>query len=104
MRLKDDHMKNGQLKPVYNLQIGTENQFITHFDFYSNRNDFFTLIPFNHGFKERYNKFPKKESADSGYGSEEKSKKSYPKSIIMLFIFMPDTINVANQKFTLQKK
>jgi transposase len=71
MRLKDDHMKNGQLKPAYNLQIGTENQFITHFDFFSNRNDFFTLIPFNNGFKERYQKMPKKQVADSGYGSEE---------------------------------
>jgi hypothetical protein len=71
MRLKDDHMQNGQLKPAYNLQLGTENQFITHFDFFSNRTDFPTLIPFNHGFKERYNKLPKKESGDSGYGSEE---------------------------------
>jgi hypothetical protein len=71
MRLKDDHMKNGQLKPAYNLQIGTENQFLTHFDFFSNRNDFFTLIPFNSGFKERYDKMPKKEVSDSGYGGEE---------------------------------
>ena len=30
MRMKDDHMKNGQLKPAYNLQICTENQFISH--------------------------------------------------------------------------
>jgi hypothetical protein len=33
MHLKDDHMQNGQLKAAYNLQIGTENQFISHFDF-----------------------------------------------------------------------
>jgi hypothetical protein len=26
------------------------------FLFFPNRNDFFTLIPFNNGFKERYNK------------------------------------------------
>jgi len=71
MRLKDDHMRNGQLKPAYNLQIGTENQFITHFDFFSNRNDFFTLIPFHNGFKESYQKMPAKVVADSGYGSEE---------------------------------
>ena len=24
MRMKDDHMKNGQLKPAYNAQISTE--------------------------------------------------------------------------------
>ncbi|MBK8392550.1 MAG: hypothetical protein IPL23_26250 [Saprospiraceae bacterium] len=29
MRLKDDHMQNGQLKPAYNTQISTEGQFIT---------------------------------------------------------------------------
>jgi len=31
MRLKDDHMQNGQLKPAYNTQISTEEQFITHY-------------------------------------------------------------------------
>ncbi|MEZ4965647.1 MAG: hypothetical protein R2791_10425 [Saprospiraceae bacterium] len=31
MRMKDDHMKNGQLKPGYNAQIGTEGQFIVNF-------------------------------------------------------------------------
>jgi len=71
MRLKDDHMQNGQLKPAYNLQIGTEHQFYTHYDFFSNPADFFTFIPFNNGFKERYKKMPKKEVTDSGYGSEE---------------------------------
>jgi len=71
MRMKDDHMKNGQLKPAYNVQIGTENQFFTHFDFFPNPTDFLTFIPFNNGFKERYKKMPKKEIADSGYGSEE---------------------------------
>ena len=28
MRMKDDHMKNGQLKPAYNVQISTNKQFI----------------------------------------------------------------------------
>ena len=28
MRMKEDHMKNGQLKPGYNLQISTNQQFI----------------------------------------------------------------------------
>jgi transposase len=71
MRMKDDHMKNGQLKPAYNVQIGTENQFFTHFDFFPNPTDYLTFIPFNDGFKERYQKMPKTEVADSGYGSEE---------------------------------
>ncbi len=28
MWMKDDHMRNGQLKPAYNLQISTNKQFI----------------------------------------------------------------------------
>lgn len=32
MRMKEDHMRNGQLKPGYNLQIATENQFVLHYD------------------------------------------------------------------------
>ena len=71
MRMKDDHMGNGQLKPAYNLQIGTENQFFTHFDFFPNPTDYLTFIPFNNSFEERYEKLPEKEIADSGYGSEE---------------------------------
>lgn len=29
MRVKEDPMQNGQLKPAYNFQIATRNQFIT---------------------------------------------------------------------------
>ena len=32
MRMKEDAMRNGQTKPGYNLQIGTENRFITDFN------------------------------------------------------------------------
>ena len=28
MRMKEDHMMNGQLKPAYNVQIAVENYFI----------------------------------------------------------------------------
>jgi hypothetical protein len=63
-------MNNGQLKPAYNVQIGTENQFFTHVDFFPNPTDFLTFIPFNNSFKARYNKMPKKQIADAGYGSE----------------------------------
>ncbi|WKL05314.1 hypothetical protein Q0F98_14895 [Paenibacillus amylolyticus] len=31
MRMKEDHMRNGQLKPGYNVQIGTENQFVLNY-------------------------------------------------------------------------
>ncbi len=36
-------MRNGQTKPGYNLQIATENQFITDFALYANRTDTLTL-------------------------------------------------------------
>jgi len=71
MRMKDDHMKNGQLKPACNVQIATGNQFFTHFDFFPNPADFLAFIPFNTGFEERYRKMPEKEVAGAGYGSEE---------------------------------
>jgi transposase len=71
MHMKDDHMGNGQLKPAYNLQIATENQYIVHTDMYSNRNDTLTFPDFMKGFKKRYAKMPKKSVADAGYGSEE---------------------------------
>jgi transposase len=71
MRMKEDAMNNGQTKPGYNLQIATENQFITDFAFFPNPTDTLTLIPFLHSFKERYKRLPGIAVADSGYGSEE---------------------------------
>ena len=35
MHMKEDAMNNGQTKPGYNLQISTENQFITDFAFFA---------------------------------------------------------------------
>ncbi len=39
MRMKDDHMKNGQLKPAYNWVNSTENQFIINYTVHQNPND-----------------------------------------------------------------
>ena len=47
MRMKEDAMKNGQTKPGYNLQTGTENQFIIDFRLFPNPTDTLTLIPFS---------------------------------------------------------
>ena len=71
MRMKEDAMNNGQTKPGYNLQIATENQFITDFAMFPNPTDTLTFIPFTQSFFERYGRYPKKDVADSGYGSEE---------------------------------
>lgn len=45
MRMKEDHMLNGQLKPAYNVQIAVENYFIVHGYVSSDRTDYNTLIP-----------------------------------------------------------
>ena len=71
MHMKEDAMRNGQTKPGYNLQIATENQFITDFALYANRTDTLTLPSFLESFKSRYHRYTKTVVADSGYGSEE---------------------------------
>lgn len=53
MRMKEDAMNNGQTKPGYNLQIASENQFITNFEMYPNPTDTLTIIPFNHLFFQK---------------------------------------------------
>ena len=46
MRMKEDHMKNGQLKPAYNVQIGVESEYIVGLGLFPNPTDTTTLIPF----------------------------------------------------------
>ncbi|MCO4333117.1 IS1182 family transposase [Staphylococcus hyicus] len=70
MRMKDDHMKNGQLKPGYNLQIATNNQFILAYGVYNKPGDTRTLEPFLNEMKELYGDIPEYIVADAGYGSE----------------------------------
>lgn len=71
MRMKEDAMKNGQLKPGYNIQIATENQFITNYAVYHRPTDTLTLIPFLESFEKRYGRQSNVVVADSGYGSEQ---------------------------------
>ena len=71
MRMKEDAMNNGQTKPGYNLQISSENQFITGFALFPNPTGTLTLIPFLRSFHDRYGRLPSVAVADSGYGSEE---------------------------------
>ncbi len=75
MRMKEDHMKNGQLKPAYNAQISTENQFITNFSLHQRPGDTATLIPHLDQFELLYNKQSETVVADSGYGSEQNYQK-----------------------------
>ena len=71
MRMKEDHMKNGQLKPAYNTQISTEEQFITHYSIHQTTADTTTLPEHLEGFESRYAKQSESIVADAGYGSEQ---------------------------------
>jgi transposase len=71
MRMKDDHMKNGQLKAAYNVQISTSNQFVVDYGIYPNPTDTATLPKHIEQHKAAYKQYPKSITADAGYGSEE---------------------------------
>lgn len=70
MRMKEDAMNNGQTKPGYNVQIATENQFITNYGIYWRPTDWGTMIPFLESFRDRYGRQSDEVVADSGYGNE----------------------------------
>lgn len=64
-------MNNGQTKPGYNVQISTENQFITNYGIFWRPNDQGTFIPYITSFSDRYGVQSEEVCADSGYGSEQ---------------------------------
>ena len=71
MRMKDDHMKNGQLKAGYNIQIGVDSEYIVSMDVYQDRNDVNTFIPFMETTKENLGFTYPNATTDAGYESEE---------------------------------
>lgn len=71
MRMKEDAMNNGQTKPGYNVQISTENQYITNYGIYWRPTDTGTLIDYLESFNHRYGRQSTEIVADSGYGSEQ---------------------------------
>ena len=71
MRMKDDHMRNGQLKPGYNVQIGTENQIIVGYSVHQRPTDTDCMGAHLEGVREHLKEFPDRVIADAGYGSEE---------------------------------
>ena len=71
MRLKEDHMLNGQLKPAYNVQIGVESGYIVGLGLFPNPTDTTTLPPFLDRVQEKSGHKIKNIVADAGYASEE---------------------------------
>ncbi|AVK63274.1 IS5/IS1182 family transposase [Lactobacillus sp. CBA3606] len=70
MRMKEDPMKNGQLKPGYNLQVASQNQFTLFFDLFHNPTDTRTLQPFLSTIFDTNQYTARYIVADAGYGSE----------------------------------
>ena len=71
MRLKEDHMQNGQLKPAYNVQIGVESEYIIGLGLFPNPTDTTTLPPFLDRVQEKSGHRIENITADAGYASEE---------------------------------
>jgi transposase len=75
MRMKEDHMRNGQLKPGYNLQAGTSDQFIVNYTIHQSPTDTPVLKEHLEDTRSQLESIqkpmPRRASADAGYGSEE---------------------------------
>jgi transposase len=71
MRMKDDYMKNGQLKAGYNVQIATEGQYTLAYEIFSNPTDTRTLRPFLDEIERHFFELPDYIVGDAGFGSEE---------------------------------
>ena len=71
MRMKEDHMRNGQLKPAYNIQFASNGGFIVAVMASQKSNDLHTLIPFITQMYPRYGQHMDKIVADAGYDSAE---------------------------------
>ena len=71
MRMKEDHLRNSQAKAAYNVQMGTENQFVVGYSVHQRPADIGCLIPHLEGVREMVGQVPTRVVADAGYGSEE---------------------------------
>ena len=69
MHMKEDHMRNSQLKPGYNVQIGVSNEYIMVIDAYQNGSDQKTFKPLLEKYNIMYDRYPLYPVADAGYGS-----------------------------------
>lgn len=71
MRMKEDHMRNGQLKPGYNVQASTECQYIINYTLGQTTSDTSLLKDHIEEHIHSYGSSPESLTADAGYGSEE---------------------------------
>lgn len=69
MHMKEDHMRNAQLKPGYNIQIGVSNEYIMVAEAFQNGADQLTFEPVLDKYNIMYDRYPTYPVADAGYGS-----------------------------------
>ena len=69
MHMKDDHMRNGQLKPGYNVQFAVNSQFIVGVGVFSDRTDYGALEPMLEKLKKQFGFRFRRIVADAGYES-----------------------------------
>ena len=81
MRMKDDHMQNGQLKAGYNIQGASNSQFIVNYTLEQTTNDTTTLVNHLNEHIASFNQTPETLTADAGYGSEENYQELEDKNI-----------------------
>lgn len=70
MHMKDDHMRNAQLKPGYNIQIGVESEYIMGVGVFADRSDTNTLIPFMETLEGNLGHKYESITTDAGYENE----------------------------------
>jgi len=72
MRMKEDRgEKKPWPKPAYNVQLGTEDQFVVGFSIHQRAGDPGCMIPHLEQVQARLGRLPQNIIADAGYGSEE---------------------------------
>ncbi len=69
MHIKSDHMRNDQLLPAYNVQIGVADEYIAVIDVQQYRSDMDCFVPLMEKFHRYHGIYPKYPVADAGYGS-----------------------------------
>jgi transposase len=71
MRMKEDHMRNGQLKPAYNVQLAVNSEYVVGYGVFSDRTDSGTLKPMLQAMEKLHRRRHKSVTADAGYESLE---------------------------------
>ena len=85
MHMKEDYMRNGQLKPGYNVNVATVNEYVIASYISADRTDTRTFIPFTEKLlRQDYD--IRRLVADSGYESEENYKYAEEHKDISLFV------------------